>query len=214
MMQEGVVGLLRAIDKFDYLRGCRFSTYATHWIRQAITRAIANQSRSIRLPAHVVDTLGRMNKAREALAQQLGRTPTESEIGAALGLPEVRVRQLLRWSAIPVSLDAPNGLAQDRRSALGDSIEDTVEESPITLAFRAVTGNKVLLALDGLLPRERDVLRLRFGIDDGIPRTLQETGRALGITRERVRQIEAESLTKLRSLCHGMVTDTETDRVS
>jgi len=198
MMQEGMIGLLRAIDKFDYMRGYRFSTYATHWIRQAISRAIANQARSIRLPAHVVDTLGRLVRARDALVRQLGREPTCSEIAAESAMPEAKVRRLMPWIHRTVSLDAPVG---DRENgSLADLVAGEGEAEMVSQAERAMTRDGLMQALQRLTSRERDVIVLRFGLLDNNPRTLQETGKILNMTRERARQIEAQALARLREL--------------
>jgi RNA polymerase primary sigma factor len=199
MMQEGMVGLLRAIDKFDYLRGYRFSTYATHWIRQAISRAIANQARSIRLPAHVVDSLSRLGRARETLSRQLGRSPTCGEMAAESGIPEDRVRQLVAWARLPLSLDCPVG--DDGAATFGEFVAAGDDAEPVGRALQAATHDEILASLDCLSPRERAVIVLRFGLGDNVPRTLQETGRSLNMTRERARQIEADALAKLRSTC-------------
>jgi RNA polymerase primary sigma factor len=198
MMQEGMIGLLRAIDKYDYLRGYRFSTYATHWIRQAISRAVANQARTIRLPSHVVDTLGRLSRAREALTRQLGRTPTCSELAAEAAMPEAFVRRLMACSSGPMSLDAPVGENGD--SFLGDIVPGDDDSEMVESAMRSIEHDELMAYLNCLLPRERDVILLRFGLLDNVPRTLHETGRALNMTRERARQIEVRALAKLRRL--------------
>lgn len=203
MMQEGIVGLLRAIDKFDYLRGCRFSTYATHWIRQAICRAIANQARCIRLPAHVVDSLTRLGRAREELSRQLGRPPTCSEMAAESGFQESRVHELVRWAGLPVSLDAPVG--EDRTARFGDFVPAGDDPEPMAHAIQAVANSDVRESLGCLTQRERAVIALRFGLADGVPRTLRETGRSLNMTRERARQIEAQALAKLRQTCPSYI---------
>ncbi len=199
MMQEGMVGLLRAIDKYDYLRGYRFSTYATHWIRQAISRAIANQARSIRLPAHVVDALSRLGRAREALSRQLGRPPTCGEMAAEACIPEDRVRQLVMWARLPLSLDAPVG--NDGSATFGEFVAAGDDAEPVGHALEAAARDEIRSSLDCLSPRERAVIMLRFGLGDNVPRTLQETGRSLNMTRERARQIEADALAKLRRTC-------------
>jgi RNA polymerase primary sigma factor len=196
MMQEGFIGLLRAIDKYNYLRGYRFSTYATHWIRQAISRAVANHGRCIRLPAHIVDALGRLNRSREALRQRLGRSPTHEELAEASGIPEARIEEMLEWATIPLSLDIPIG--DDGDTHLGDFVPCPEDGGPADRAFRAAVRDEIVGALSVLSARERDVIALRFGLDDGQPRTLQETGRNLSMTRERARQIEVQALAKLR----------------
>ncbi len=196
MIQEGVVGLLRAIDKYDYLRGYRFSTYATHWIRQAISRAVANNARTIRLPAHVVDAMGRLARSQERLKQKLGRNPTRRELAAETGIAESRISEMLEWARLPLSLDSPIGDDGDTR--LSEFIPSPEETGPADRAFRAVVREEIVAALASLSPRERAVIALRFGLHDGEPRTLQETGRRLNMTRERARQIEGQALAKLR----------------
>lgn len=205
MMQEGMIGLMRAIDKYDYLRGYRFSTYATHWIRQAISRAIANQARSIRLPAHVVDTLGRLVRAREMLRRQLGREPTSGEIAAETALPEPKVRRLLPWIHHTVSLDAPIG---DRENGcLADLVAADTDAEALRQADLALARDGLMALLQHLSVKERQVICLRFGLLDNNPRTLQETGRLLNMTRERVRQIEARALARLRELSWPQLSD-------
>jgi len=198
MMQEGMIGLLRAIDKYDYLRGYRFSTYATHWIRQAISRAVANQARTIRLPSHVVDTLGRLSRARETLTRQLGRTPTCSELAAEVAMPEAFVRRIMACTSGPLSLDAPVGENGD--SFLADVVAGSDDSDMVESAMRSIERDELMASLESLMPRERDVIFLRFGLLDNVPRTLEETGLALSMTRERARQIEARALAKLRRL--------------
>jgi RNA polymerase primary sigma factor len=198
MMQEGLIGLLRAIDKYNYLRGYRFSTYATHWIRQAISRAVANQGRCIRLPAHVVDALGRLARAQERLRQKLGRSPTLHELSEETGLPETRISQMMEWATTPMSLDSP--ISEDSEARLADFVPSPEETGPVDRAFRAVVREELMNALAVLTPRERAVIALRFGLHDDEPHTLQETGHRLNMTRERARQIEGQALAKLRHM--------------
>lgn len=198
MMQEGIIGLLRAIDKFDYSRGYRFSTYATHWIRQAICRAIANQARTIRLPSHAVDAIGRLRKAQETLSRQLGRSPTCCELAAETAIPERVVEKLIDCAPAPLSLDAP--VRADGQDLIGDLVAGDSECNLLDSAMHSIARDELFAALGSLLPRERQVLVLRYGLLDNVPRTLQETGRALRMTRERARQIEAQALAKLRKM--------------
>jgi RNA polymerase primary sigma factor len=196
LMQEGVIGLIRAADKFNWRRGFRFSTYATHWIRQSILRAIANTGRSIRLPAYIVDTLGRLARIRGELENDLGRQPTRGELAQAAGMAEEQLTELLQNVADPVSLSTPLGEEGDR--SLADVIPADDLHSPSARVFRHAVQEEVLRALKSLSPREQQVLELRFGLRGNAPHTLEEVGRALHITRERARQLEGQALEKLR----------------
>jgi RNA polymerase primary sigma factor len=196
LIQEGNIGLMKATDKFDYKRGFKFSTYATWWIRQAITRAISDQSRTIRLPVHVGETINRVKKTSHRLQQIFEREPTHEEIARAMDVPLEKVRQVLDASRHPVSLEAPVG--QEGDAFLGDFIEDETMPAPLELASHQLLKSQIGDALDRLTDRERRIIVLRFGLDDGQFRTLEEVGREFGITRERIRQIEAKALRKLR----------------
>jgi len=196
LIQEGNIGLMKATDKFDYKRGFKFSTYATWWIRQAITRAISDQSRTIRLPVHVGETINRVKKTSQRLQQIFEREPTFEEVARAMDIPEEKVRQVLDASRHPVSLEAPVG--QEGDAFLGDFIEDDTMPPPLELASQELLKHQISDALSKLTERERRIIILRFGLEDGQFRTLEEVGREFGITRERIRQIEAKALRKLR----------------